>query len=284
MEYLDTEDFKSITSRVSRFIHFCSDVYDQKNANFDVEGAINHVTSINAKEQKELFFEIYENNRDDILEGHTSTQWLNGDNENIIYIDDNIRIDLGTVYRFCCDYSNTCKKLHRKYKNTTDDKKYDLFYPQIFLFLLYSCIECFCNKEDRTQIRQVILEVENYIHTFGRSKREEATSNNPFEGMNGFGDIFSTVFSTVSADPRISSMLKRSNMPIGDIVEKVKSTFSDSSKHKDIPSMITSVMDVIPFSAEDTEERTYGVAEEKKSEVSPIVVVEGDQDREVIDL
>lgn len=287
MEYLSEQNFKSISNRIDRFFGFCFMILSENDINVKTEREIlDLVNDMNTKEHKDMFIATYDDFREDILKGHKSTDWLIG--SEVMLVIDNIEFELNLVYNSCCKVSNANSKLIKKYKNASVEKRYETFYPKIFLFLLYSCFECFCPKEDREQIRLITTEVKTFIQNLG----EEPTASKSAGGLDfggGFGEVLDGVFTMFSQNPKLKAMVSKSKIPVDSIIKDVSGALKESGS-SDISTVINAIINKIPIneymnggSEEEPEETESTAATSPKQQL--VVTEPGSNDApEVFDL
>lgn len=275
------DNFKSISDRVTRFISFCHNMLIENDISSD-KTVIYIVKNMNSRQQKELFINVYEEHKLDILKGHRNTEWIIG-SELIMSIEE-YDMDLTKVYNCCCKLSSLNNRLIQKYKNVSNEKKYEVFYPKIFLYILYSCLEFFAPKEDRPRIREIAEEVKTFIVNLGNV--DNGSSNN--EGLAGFSKILGDVFSVFTQNSRMASVIKKSKIPIDSIMKDVSGALSNSNQNGgDYLSIINTIIDKMPisegiFDDEQEPQETQESQEKPSSEVQKIEVSE--EPSEVFDL
>lgn len=291
MQYLSDENFKSITDRIVRLVNFCNELFTENNARFDRDEIVDKVFDMDARRQRDIFIDMYTYHRDDIINGHEDVNWIQSDQNMTIFIDPDTSIDLSKVYSLACRYSVTAGKLQRKLKNVSDEKKYDLFYPKIFQYLLYSCLVCFCGKDDRQQIRDITQQIKNHITTFGVNA---SSSSSPFEGISSFPAALNSILDIVTADKRVSSLLNRSNIPLQNVIKNVTGAFENSDKNSDMSTIIKNVIGALPLEevmdGNGSDEDSKSEGKEKKPETAKsdeapqLAAVNADESAEVFDL
>lgn len=278
MEFMCEDNFRSISDRTTRFMSFCHNMLIENDLSCDKE-VIYIVKNMNLRQQKELFINIYEDHKLDILKGHQNTEWIIG-SELIMNVED-YDIDLTKVYNCCCKLSSLNNRLIQKYKNVSNEKKYEVFYPKIFLYIFYSCLEFFVPKEDRQRIREIAEEVKIFISNLGNV--DNGSSNN--EGFSGFSKVLEGVFSVFTQNSRMASVIKKSKIPIDSIIKDVSGALNNSNQNTDYLSVINTIIDKMPISEglfEDEQETTEEPREKSAPEVQKIEVSE--EPSEVFDL
>jgi hypothetical protein len=274
-EFMSDENFKSISERVNRFLSLCFSILTENNIKVNHKNIINIVNDMNIKQQKDIFISIYNDHKEDILKGYKSTEWIIG-SDVVMFIDDDYELDLNKVYNSSCKISSINIKLMQKYKNVSKEKKYEAFYPKIFLYLLYSCFECFCPKEDRERVREITVEVKNFINNFGVVNENKGGNMSGFG--EGFGQVLGNVLNIFTSNPKLNSMVKKSKIPIDSLIKDVSGALKDTDENTDFSSIINVIINKIPLSEEmfrdDESNDTDSKEEEQSIVVQQIEVVE----------
>lgn len=262
MEYISQKDFNTIESRLVRFFTFCQDVLEQFKVRNEISRLINQVNQITLKRHKRAFLEVFNEDSESILQsGCTSTDWIQND----VYLEYlysgevKYSIDLSSVYRTACKWSNSNEKKFKKYPSLSEEKKYELMYSKIFLYLLYSCFEFFCSPNDRKQIRNNIEELLKTI------KSEKTTEANPLN-MGEAGKMISSIVNVAKEDKRLGKFFSQNNIQLDSLVNNITSSLANGNG--DMVSMFKSVLSSVNIDEVEDDEDGDGNGKESSSSSS----------------
>jgi hypothetical protein len=262
MEYISEKNFSSLDDRLLRFFGFCQDVFNQFKVKNEVSKLLNQFNQITLKRHKKAFMEIFNEDDESILLGFTSTDWIQNDValEYVYSGEVKYSINLSAVYRYCCKWSNNNEKQFKKYSSLPEERRYELMYSKIFLYLLYCCFELFCSPGDRKQLRNNIDELLKNI------KAEKSNDNNPLN-MGEAGKMISSIVNVAKEDKRLGKFFSQNNIQLDSLVNNI--TRSLSSGDGDMVSMFKNVLSSVNIDElDDEDDQEENIKSQKKSSSS----------------
>jgi len=278
-QYLAT--VKNIGVRIDNFLNFCLEVCKDEPTDaltgLKYYSRIHESDKMKPEDECECFMKVYEKNKIQILKGFKNDKWLHDPRFTDVVFGSKARISLENIYNCCCIIGSRNEEILSKYSSISEEKMYLKYYPEIFLFLLYSIFEYFVTASSEKRILgEHLVSIKNYIISDGGIPQaaSQPDISNIFSSF-GNGDLSGII-------PTIMNGIKECGLIPSDKQEQVQVGLNgilEGFQKGDLQSVISKLTTMMPEGM-----ASNGSAGKKEDEVLQIENNSNDKTPEIFDV